>query len=388
MTADHRPRRRGSVRRLGALVVAAAVAVPLVASSLTTQAQWRATETTSVGQVGSDSFGLTATARDLPMGTLWTTPNTVLTNTATDHRAWVDVQSAQLNEVPQGESRAVALRNDVSLTYRVQTADCLTGTGSYWAAKAAGSTATSFIRASTQVTGADIAAGQSAHLCPWVQSTATTTTPAGQSQFLRDYAGRVLQTSTAVRQRSAAPATWASAPAVVQNSFRVAFPAPTIPSSDNETCVRTDINGGRAPNVGTNGGIYWGWPFSGDTSWSGVDSPAVWAFEIMARPTGSTVAWQALRSTRSASNATTLIPANQRRAVGLPTAHLDRIAPPTRPNFTYIDLKIRAYPFTNNREQYVESTWIHTVYNDPVGVHWWNCSERRANPDAGSHNMP
>lgn len=363
------------MRRTVLLTTATAVAVgTAMLLSLTpaegTDARWRTTGTTTVSGPRSDTFDLTATdvpdpltaAQVWPSGSrLNNTPRIDLRNTSTRHSSWIDVRSTRVTNAVPGDTNSIV--SQIALEYTTGSATCETGTSTYWTARGVGSIAngTTHNRTSSKVAGATLAPGGTKTLCPLVRPNYTTATTTGARDFLRNHAGRTLDITTVVAQRSELPATWASPTRTTTSRYRVALPAPTTPST-GPVC-RAESNG--------YGSIRWGWPDATESAMT--STPAISDWEIL-EWTGSSWA-----------------PAMYDFADGDPrgVTNLDpqRLGNATRGSPRL--LKARGYPFAGDRSRYVESTWIARAYRVYDYYRYtWACGSASTNPDAGPHNMP
>lgn len=368
-------RARGRAPALAAGAVLAAALVVTLTPSGGTQARWHDGTTSSASGPRSDDFGMTATnvpdqgATPWPNGRMATSPHLDLTNQSTRHASWVNIKSTRVTRAVAGDTNP--LLPQVALAYTVGSGSCTAGgQGSYWSARATGQVVegTTYTRAQTKVAGATIGPGQTRVACPVVTLGYPSTT-AGQRTALLNHAGRALDITTVVGQRSEAPATWSSPDHTVTSRYRIAMPTPTTPSAD-PVCRRT-FSSGNPSSAGYYGGFFWAWPDAATSSETA--SPAMaGGWEILRRTrAGGWEVWKAVPS------------GSARSLAGINSRDISDQRDEVR------EFKLRGYPFAGDRTRYVESAWIARAFNDwSLLTDRWTCSDPRPNPDAGPHNMP
>ena len=370
------------------LTTAAAVAlagglVVTLGPSGGTEAQWRDTASSQVTGPSSDTFAMTAT--NVPDGVTPTWPGAAwkssasvnLTNRSARHSSWIDVKSTRVTKVVGGDSNTIL--NQTALDYTIGTGACGTGSqSSYWQARGQGTITdgTTYTRPSTKVAGATLAPQGSQTLCPQVRHGYNTDTTAGQRSLLLNHAGRALDITTVVGQRSEAPATWASPEQTVTSRYRLAMPSPVTPAT-SDVC-RTTYPSGAPSGSGYYGGFFWGWPDAPTDSYvNPVATPAMaGGWDIMRQTSNG--GWEVWDSVASGS---------ERSIAGLYAGDID-------PNLDVIRrFKLRGYPFAGDKSRYVESAWIARAERASF-YYWfqryqrWQCHTPLQNPDAGPHNMP
>lgn len=357
------------MRRSRLMATAAAVAVTgammlTFSPSQGSDAQWREKLETPVDGPKSDTFAMTAAGSDTPVPT-WPGSNGIanssqitLKNGSARHSSWVNVRSTRLNKVvPDGNN----ILTKAKLDYRFGAGSCTTD---YWSARGAGSITegTSYDRPQNKVTGATLAPGTSGLLCPTVGLDYSGAN--AQRDALLNHAGRALDITTVVNQRSEKPATWASQDQTVTNRYRLAMPTPT--ASSGGACVPGAI-------FSPQGGFAWAWP--DQATGSTVDTPAMaGGWEILRKnASGAWESWDTLQ-------------ANRRSATGYDP---ERISDDGRPKQEPREFVLRGYPFANTKSSYVESDWIVTARNTrPIFLDRWTCVDTTKNDHSGPHNMP
>lgn len=372
-------------------LVTAAVAVTatgsvLLASSPSqgTRAQWSASATTSVTGPSSDGFAITAedvpNAGTVPVetgGVVWpagrlhNSPQVTLTNQSTRHSSWINVTSARVTTAIATDGGADLLSR-MALDYTVGTGSCQGGgQDQYWRVRGFGelSNGTTYDRDQSKVGSATLPPGQARVLCPKVTLNYPGT-PAGQRSALLNHAGRALDITTVVNQRSEAPASWASPDRTVTSRFRMAMPTPVKPSEFN-VCRTTNSSGNPNALVRLYGGFFWGWPDAPTSSTTPTPAMAG-GWDIMRRsPSGE---WETWRSVSSGSN---------RALAGINSNDIDNDP------FVIRQFKLRGYPFAGDKSRYIESAWIARASDGwGLNVNRWVCHEPLLNPNAGPHNMP
>lgn len=360
--------------RLLPVVTAVAVGAALLVSvsdGVGTDARWRESSSTTVTGPRSDVFDLTATDADstLTVAQTWptgvrhdNTPRIDLKNTSTRHSSWIDVVSTKVGKVNvSGDS--TDLVSKIALEYLTGATECRSGTASYWYARTLGTITggTTYTRSSAKVSGATLAPGGTKVLCPLVRPGYQTDEVAGKRQYLLNYAGRALDITTVVRQRSEAPATWSSTPRTVTSRYRVAAPSPTTPT--NASVCRS--------GWGSSGGFFWGWP-DADASSTATTPAMAGGWDILRKSEAGT--WEVWKSAG----------ADVRSLSGNSWEISDK-----RGEFR--QFKLRGYPFAGDKTRYVESDWIASAAKE-WSWSWltdrWVCSTRESNPSAGPHNLP
>ena len=357
----------------GAAVTAALVVT--LAPSGGSQARWRDGTSTSATGTSSDGFGMTATnvpdtaPMPWPSGRWANSPQITLANLSARHSSWTNVKSTRVAKVVTGDTNSVVAK--VALDYTHGTGTCAAGgQGSYWSARATGQVVdgTTYPRSQAKVAGATIPPAQSRTLCPVVTLGYPSTT-AGQRDALLNHAGRALDITAVVNQRSEAPATWASQDRTVVSRYRIATPAPAKPST-SDVCQRTFSNG-TPSSAGYYGGFFWGWPDPATASTTATPAMAG-GWEIMRRTrTGTWEVWKSIAS------------GNERNLAGINSRDISDVRNEVR------EFKLRGYPFAGDRSRYVESAWIARAQNDwSLLTDRWTCESPLPNPDAGPQNMP
>ncbi|MGO1167543.1 MAG: hypothetical protein ACTMHL_13140 [Janibacter sp.] len=363
-----------------AAVVLAGVLVVTLSPSDGSEAQWRDSDSTSVSGPRSDTFEMTAAdvpdnrATPWPNGRMATSPQITLKNQSTRHSSWVNVKSSRVTNVIGNDG--TGLLGKLSLDYTVGSGSCETGgQGQYWRAGGFGqlTNGTTITRSQTKVDGATLPSGQSRLLCPKVGLDYASTT-AGQRSALLNHAGRAVDITTVVNQRSEAPATWASSERTVTSRYRLAMPTPVKPSRWN--VCRTTTSGGDPDSILPKyyGGLFWGWP-NADTANFGdpTSTPAMaGGWDVMRRTRAG--AWEVWKS----------VAAGEARALaGINSREISDERHEVR------DFKLRGYPFAGDKSRYVESAWIARAENDwSLLTDRWQCHDPLPNPDAGPHNLP
>lgn len=342
------------------------------------EARWRDSTATTATGATSDGFGMTATnvadnaATPWPSGRMATSLQVNLTNQATRHSSWINVKSTKVVKVITGDSNNVV--SQLALDYAVGSGACSAGGQStYWSARATGQAVdgTTYARTQTKVSGATSGPGQSRALCPVITLNYPSTT-AGQRSALLNHAGRALDITTVVNQRSEAPATWASQDRTVTSRYRVAAPPPVTPSS-GDVCRRT-LSNGNPSSAGYFGGFFWGWPDAPTSDYTNPSATPAMAggWDIMRRTASGS--WEVWKSVTAGS---------ERRSAG----HNSRDIDPSRDVIR--EFKLRGYPFAGDKSRYVESAWIARAENDwSLLTDRWECHSPLINPDAGPRNMP
>lgn len=360
-----------------AVVVAGALVVTLTPSE-GSEAQWRDSASRTVDGPSSDTFGMTATdvpdngSTPWPNGRMATSPQVTLTNQSTRHRSWINVKSSRVTTVIGNEG--TGLMGKLSLDYTVGTGSCETGgQGQYWRAGGFGQIANgaTITRSQTKVDGATLPSGQSRLLCPKVGLDYASTT-AGQRSAMLNHAGRAVDITTVVNQRSEAPATWASSNRTVTSRYRLAMPPPVKPSG-SDVCRRT-LSNGNPSALGYYGGFFWGWPDAPTSDYASPSATPAMAggWDIMRQAAGG--GWEVWKSVAAGS---------ERRSAG----HNSRDIGPDRDVIR--NFKLRGYPFAGDKSRYVESAWIARAENDwSLLTDRWQCHDPLPNPDAGPHNLP
>lgn len=357
-----------------AVVLAGAVLVSLSPPE-GTDARWRDSGSTTASGPRSDTFGMSASdvpddrAIPWPTGRMATSPQVSLTNQSARQSSWVNVQSTRLDRAIANDGNAVLQKMGLDYTFGTGTCEA-GGQGTYWQALAAGQVVdgATYRRGESKVSGATLAPGQPRVLCPRITLDYPATT-AGQRSALLNHAGRAVDVSTVVNQRSEAPATWSSQPRTVKSRYRIAMPPPVKPST-SEVCRTTYSNGTPSP-LGYYGGFFWGWPDADTTS--ATSTPAMaGGWEIMRRSrTGAWEVWKAVAAD------------NVRELAGLNSRDVSDQRNEVR------EFTLRGYPFANDRSRYVESAWIVRAENDwSLLTDRWRCHDPLPNPDAGPHNLP
>lgn len=357
-----------------AVVLAGALVVTLGPSD-GTEAQWRDSASSTASGPDSDTFGMTATnvpderATPWPNGRMRTHPQADLTNQSTRHSSWVNVKSTRVDRVVAGDGNS--LLANMSLGYTVGTGSCETGgQGAYWQARGVGqvTNGTTYTRDQTKVASATMTPGQSRVLCPTVDLNYPGTT-AGQRTALLTHAGRAVDITTVVNQRSEAPATWASPDRTVTSRYRLAMPSPVKPAS-TDVCRTTFGNGNPSP-VGYYGGFFWGWPDASTSS--STSTPAMaGGWDIMRRTRAG--GWEVWKSVAAG---------DSRDLAGINSQDISDQRHEIR------EFKLRGYPFAGVKSRYVESAWIARADNNwSLLTDRWRCHAPLPNPDAGPHNMP
>lgn len=364
---------RGRTTALAGAAVTVALVVTLAPSG-DSRARWRETASTTAKGASSDGFGMTATnvpdsaAMPWPNGRWASSPQITLTNQSARHSSWTNVKSTKLAKVVAGDTNSVV--SVAALAYTHGTGTCSAGgQGSYWSARAAGQVVdgTTYTRSQSKVAGATMSPGQSRTLCPVVTLDYPSTT-AGQRTALLNHAGRALDITTVVGQRSEAPATWSSPDRTVVSRYRIAMPPPATPSSD--VCQRT-LSNGTPSSVGYYGGFFWGWP-DPVTSTATATPAMAGGWDIMRR--SRTGAWEVWKSIASG---------NERSLAGINSRDISDQRDEVR------EFKLRGYPFAGDRTRYVESAWIARARNDwSLLTDRWTCDSPLPNPDAGPTNLP
>lgn len=360
----------------GAVVLAGALVVTLSPSD-GSEAQWRDSATKSASGPSSDTFGMTATnvpdngSTPWPNGRMATSPQITLSNQSSRHSSWVNVQSTRVNRVVANDTNDLLSKMAVDYTFGAGTCSAGgQGQGTYWQARGAGqiTNGTTYTRGQSKVAGATLSHGQAQVLCPKITLNYPNTND-GQRSALLNHAGRAVDITTVVNQRSEAPATWASPDRTVTSRYRLAMPSPVKPAG-SDVCRRTTVTG-IPSDVGYYGGFFWAWPDASVSSEQ--DTPAMaGGWDIMRRSRAG--GWEVWK-TVSAGNVRDMRAINsrdisdQRREVR--------------------EFKLRGYPFANDKHRYVESDWIARAENDwSLLTDRWRCHDPIANPDAGPHNMP
>ncbi len=357
-----------------AVVLAGALVVTLSPSD-GTDARWRDSGSATASGPSSDTFGMTASdvaddrATPWPNGRMSTSPQVDLANQSARHSSWVNVQSTRLDRAVGAEDNTVLQK--MSLDYTFGTGTCEAGgQGTYWRALGVGqiTDGSTSPRGQGKVEGATLGPGQSRVLCPKVTLDYASTT-AGQRSALLNHAGRAVDITTVVNQRSEAPATWASAARTARSRYRIAMPSPVKPSS-SEMCQTTFSNGNPSP-IGYYGGFFWGWP---DAATSAATSTPAMAggWEILRR--SRTGAWEVWKTVPAGST---------RELTGLNSRDISDQRNEVR------EFTLRGYPFADDRSRYVDSAWIFRAENDwSLLTDRWRCHAPLPNPDAGPHSMP
>lgn len=358
-----------------AVVVLAGALVVTLSPSEGTDAQWRDSASTSASGPSSDTFGMTATnvpdnaSTPWPTGRMVTSPQVSLTNQSTRHRSWVNVKSSRLNTATGNDS--TSLLGKLSLDYTVGTSSCETGgQGQYWRAGGFGQlmNGTTITRSQAKVDGATLPPGESRALCPKVGLNYASTT-AGQRSALLNHAGRAVDITTVLNQRSEAPATWASPDRTATSRYRLATPPPVKPSGD--VCQKT-FSSGEPSGLGLFGGFFWGWPDAPTSSEVGTPAMAGGWEVLRLSSSGTWVSWATVSG-------------NVRRSAG---HNSSRISDDGQPTTAVRQFKLRGYPFAGDRSRYVESAWIARAYELGNVLTSWQCDTPLTNTNAGPHNMP
>lgn len=358
-----------------AVAVASALLVTLTPSG-GSEAQWRESASRSVSGPSSDTFAMTATdvpdngSTPWPDGRMATSPQITLTNQATRHSSWVNVTSTRVDRVVPTDPNT--LLQKMSLAYTFGSGTCATdGQGAYWQARGVGQIAdgTTYTRNQAKVGGATLAPGQSRVLCPKVTLDYAGTT-AGQRQALLNHAGRAVDITTVVNQRSEAPATWASPDRTVTSRYRIATPTPVKPSGP-DVCRKT-FSSGSPSAVGLFGGFFWGWPDAQTSSETATPAMAG-GWEILRRSSSGT--WETWATSEG----------RYRRIAGRNSSSISDDG--QDPNAVR-QFKLRGYPFAGDKTRYVESAWIARAYELGTILTSWQCESPLPNPDVGPHNMP
>lgn len=359
-----------------AVVLAGALVVTLGPSD-GTEAQWRDSASSTASGPSSDTFGMTATnvpdnaSTPWPDGRMRAQPHLQLENESTRHSSWANVQSTRVTRVLPNDGNDLLSR--MALEYTVGTCDG-GGQDSYWRARGVGqiTNGSTYTRPETKVDGLTLSPGQSRALCPLVRLNYATDTTTGQRNALLNHAGRAIDITTVVNQRSEAPATWASRDRTVTSRYRLAMPSPVKPSGSN-VCRRT-LSNGNPTSVGYYGGFFWGWPDAATSDYANPPSTPAMAggWDIMRQTAGG--GWEVWKSVPAGS---------ERRSAGHNSRDID-------PNRDVVrNFKLRGYPFAGDKTRYVESAWIARAENDwSLLVDRWECHPPLVNPDAGPHNMP
>lgn len=370
--------RRARAWSTAAAVVLAGALVVTLGPSDGSEAQWRDSASRTASGPSSDTFDMTATnvpdngATPWPSGRMRTFPQVDLTNRSARHTSWVNVKSTRVNSVTTNEG--TNLLANMALSYDVGTGTCEAGGQSpYWQARGVGqiTNGTTYTRGQAKVGTATVGPGRSRVLCPKVDLDYPSTT-AGQRSALLNHAGRAVDITTVLNQRSDAPATWASQDRTVTSRYRLAMPTPVKPSS-SDVCRRT-FSSGNPSTVGYYGGFFWGWPDAATSDYANPTATPAMAggWDIMRQTAGG--GWEVWKSVAAGS---------ERRSAG----HNSRDIDPHRD--VVRNFKLRGYPFAGDKSRYVESAWIARAENDwSLLTDRWECHAPLPNPNAGPHNLP
>ncbi|WP_435199153.1 hypothetical protein [Janibacter sp. GS2] len=367
-------------RRVLGVATAVAVAGTMVLSlspSDGSAARWRDSATVPAVGPTSGTFGMTATdaASAAPTwsgsGPISNSPRIDLTNQSSSHSSWINVRSTRLDTVVANDGNAILQK--AKIDYRYGDDSCASGTSALWSARASGQIVggTTYTRSpQDKVPGATLTPGQKKTLCPVVALDYAG--GSAQRDALLNHAGRALDITTVVNQRSEAPATWASEDRTLTSRYRLAMPTPKKPSQ-SDVC-RVTLASGTPSNLGYYGGFFWGWP---DAVTSGSPStPAMaggWEILRLSRTGNAWEVWE------------TISGGDARRT---PEAlNSNRISDGSRGETR--QFKLRGYPFAGDKARYVESEWIARASNErSILTDRWVCQPQLPNPDAGPHNMP
>ncbi len=381
------------MRRSRTLAAAAAVAVAgtMLLTLSPPQGTERDTATAPVTGPKSDTFNMTATNVPFPAspwpssGRVANSPRIDVTNASMRHSSWVNIQSTSVKKAVTPDNNN--LLSQIALDYEYGEGKCEFLLGPYWNARGVGQITENTTYSRTpqdKVAIATLAPGQKRSLCPAVRLNYTTSTDAGQRDALLNHAGRALDITTVVNQKSELPATWASEPRTAISRYRVNMPRPQKPS-DGPICRNTRENGN--PNTSSGwGGFFWGWPDADTNHSSQKSTPAMAGGWELFRKSATGDVWKSMHSD--------VVPGATRHRGGIPGTAISndgQAASMVR------QFKLRGYPFTEangkpDKLRYVESSWIaeahmaanNTFYCDnPVSP-----QEPIPNPNAGPHNMP
>lgn len=365
------------------LAVATAAVASTMALSLSpyggSEAQWREEATASAVGPSSDTFALTAKDAESPApawsgsGPISNSPRINLTNQATAHSSWINVRTTRLARVVQ-DAASAALMGKAKIDYRSGDTSCTNTTSLLWNARAYGTVTdgATYTRApQDKVTGATLTPGQTRVLCPTISLNYTGAN--AHRDALLNHAGRAIDITTKLNQRSEAPATWASPDKTVTSRYRLAMPAPVKPAS-GDVCRKTFSNGNPS-GAGLFGGFFWGWPNAGTDD--ATTTPAMaGGWELFRRDldTQEWVSWQP-----------DVNPGSDRKRAGVNSNDISDDGQSRRAVREFI---LRGYPFAGDKTRYVESDWIARAHETFLGA--WACDSPLPNPaaSAGPHNMP
>ncbi|MDO5502690.1 MAG: hypothetical protein Q4G67_05890 [Actinomycetia bacterium] len=354
---------RSSALAALAATLAVALGATLSAPSGQSAAQWRDGVQSAVSSAQTGTMSLEAADATAPAeAAVSTSPQIRVANSGAHHSGTVTVTDTQISQPSDpaalaGDGPLEALRRDVSVTYRIAPAH-----GSCADLGAAGSALPS-VRIGPS---GDATSTQT--LCPQVRHATT-----DSSALLRNVAGRAVDIRSTLRLEAAPPATTHSPEATAVSQYRVAFPRPTAPGR-GAVCRSGIVNHGE---------IYWAWPDSSGTT--SIATPAVAWWELLVRRKDSADAWSVLRVDDGLPfRERTAVPSQDRSATMIQSDHLDRIAS----RGTWMELKVRAYPFAGSPDYYVESDWVQDVRNAGLIFTRWECGGVRANPDQAQPSMP
>lgn len=373
------------MRRNRTLAAAAAVAVAgtmllTLSPAQGSKAQWRDTATVAVIGSKSDTFDMTATNAPFPApdwpssGRVSNSPRVDVTNESARHSSWVNVHSTNVKKVVTPDTNTILTQ--MALDYEYGEQECRFPLGVYWQARIVGQITdnTTYPRTQNKVAFGTLAPGQKGSLCPAVRLNYTTSTEAGQRSALLNHAGRALDITTVVNQKSESPATWASDTRTAISRYRIALPTPQKPAAFN-VCRNTNSSGNPDGVIQAYGGFFWGWPDAA-TSGDPTTTPAMaGGWDILRQNT--TGSWEFFAA------ATTN---NRRQRAGINSRN---IYEPASPNTNIRKFKLRGYPFAGDKTRYVESSWIARAHHTSTTTTGnWACDAPEVNPEAGPHNMP
>lgn len=385
-----------SRRRIVILVAAAAALTGplLLAPTQTTGAYWNEELILKLPQkqkqTQSDVFSMTAGdvrsdvdhSQPVPGGPNALTdvanePRVSITNNSKRHTSWIDVVSTRvaIPALPGGDPLANEnnLLNKVKVAYAVSDACTDTFTSTYWAVNGAGRVAAGspgYTRPTLPpVESAQLPAGQTRAVCPWVQPDNGVATRPRQRAFLMEHAGRQLDIFTTVRQKSFGEGTWTSNQAAdVRSRYQVKLPPPTRRSEDSVVCARTRDDGSWG-GVGAYGRLYWAWPFAADGETeqklgNTSPTPAINRF-VLIRSVDGLNDWKPFRKSKDQTSGDVY------GTDGNPSGE-KRLSESIDANYLANDgkdpvyLSVRAYPYAGT-DVYVDADWKVQVYQKPAG---------------------